>query len=283
MSLSSFQAPTEARSQGRPGMLRRMTPRSASRARSAAGSWLGRRPAWSRRGARPRARARRGARQAAPPAIRARSCTSCQPAALQQLHARQRAGERLRAERHVSSRRASACRPASRPASGGPGCRSRGGSRAGARAAPGWCAACRFHRGRKATSARRPHRRRSRAPHIHGTAPMPWAPSSSTGTSTCASSAGARLPLIQPTCEQATSLVRVPMASATAPSATTRIARRAARAPRRALQAARGAPRRCVTISSPARSPRPPITWAIPSLVQVVSAVSAGGQPSMAA
>ena len=44
---------------------------------------------------------------------------------------------------------------------------------------------------------------------------MPWAPSSRTGTSSSASSAGASEPLTQPTCEQATSTVFGPAASAT--------------------------------------------------------------------
>ena len=68
-SCSSFQAPTDARSQGRPGMSRSSTPRAASRSRSATGSGLAKEisVAPARSDAAPRrarARARRAARRA---------------------------------------------------------------------------------------------------------------------------------------------------------------------------------------------------------------------------
>src|SRR5918997_1218494 len=66
-------------------------------------------------------------------------------------------------------------------------------------------------------------------------APAPRAPSKITGTSSCASAAGATSPVIQLTCETATSVVSGPTASATCANGTTRTS-----APRRRAASRRG-------------------------------------------
>ncbi len=94
---------------------------------------------------------------------------------------------------------------------------------------------------------------------------------------------GARRPLIQLTCEHATSRVAGETASASCSNGTARTAM-----PRWARAAASGPVKPgCssseVRISSPGRRSRPVSTRTMPSLVQVVSAMSSGSAFSSAA
>ena len=136
---------------------------------------------------------------------------------------------------------------------------------------------------RRATSGRTRRRSRSRAARRRpAIAPAPCAPSSRTGTSSPDRS-GARLPLIQLTCEHATSRVAgrdlVGDPRAAAPCARRC---RAGRARRRAGRAGRGAPRRRSAPRRRAASARPAMTRTMPSLVDVVSATSSGSAFSSA-
>ena len=95
-----------------------------------------------------------------------------------------------------------------------------------------------------------------------------------------ASASGRSAPVIQLTCEQATSLVRGPTASARSANGTARTS-----TPRRARSVVRGPSRPgcssgAVTTSSPGPSSRPARTRTTPSLVHVVSATSAVSAPA---
>src|SRR6266849_4879413 len=124
------------------------------------------------------------------------------------------------------------------------------------------------------------YRSQPSSPTSTGSAPTPCAPSSSTGTSSSASAAGATEPGTHETCEQATSRVAGPTASATASSGTIRTF-----APPMSCAACSGPSRpgcssSLVTISSPGPSCRPATAIEIASVADVVRATSAGSQPS---
>ncbi len=106
-SCSSFHAPTDARSQGRSGMLRTITPRSASGVALGLGVGAGRRTRAScHRAARPRGRALRAARRG----VR----RACARARARPASRRRRARDGRRARRRASRRSGRACRSAVR-------------------------------------------------------------------------------------------------------------------------------------------------------------------------
>ena len=102
---SSFHAPTEARSHGRPGMLRTTTPPSASRARSASGSALSKE---TERALAARGDARCRARPAAPPAARRASSRARAPRSSRPTRAARRPPARRRAVSALSDMRVQA-------------------------------------------------------------------------------------------------------------------------------------------------------------------------------
>jgi hypothetical protein len=115
-----------------------------------------------------------------------------------------------------------------------------------------------------------------------GTAPAPCAPSRITGAVTSARSAGATSPVIQFTCEAATSVVVARTALASSANGTARTV-----APRwRAAISGPNSPG-CslseVTISSPGPMSSPARMLPSPLLVPVVTATSSTSQPSSAA
>ena len=156
-----------------------------------------------------RARARASSLGEASPPGRARARRTGVPAERRRAAsaAATRRDEQLERERRRVVRRASAWRPeleAQRrcPSNAPYGGRDRRGR---ARRRPGRPTASRCRRRRTATSGRRPRRRRSRArARSIGTAPMPCAPSSTSGTPRPPAAGRRARRSTQPTCEQAT-------------------------------------------------------------------------------
>ena len=212
-SASSFQAPTDARSQGRRECCAGSPRTRRSRARSPSGSALvNETSVLSPARHHARGRCAQSSSASRPASVRARSCTACQPA---DSSTRDGAPARRRPSRRSATASRSAARPRAAPASSP----ASGFGEVGI-AAPRDAQAL----AQRGADAQHPG---PSGPHSHfwpapayasqpsartstGIAPTPWAPSSRTGTSRLRQLRGRVEPLTQPTCEQATSRVSGP-------------------------------------------------------------------------